>query len=206
MKYNKIIQVFLLMFASLFFVLWMFMYVYNKRLNESNNTLMISLSNKEMMNKQLYYSYLQSIKCDASSMKSNLKILDYKYQLSETIKVPTLIFMFSKYSCHPCIERELKIIEKMEESKIPILIIGTFPTYRELLSVLSDYKITSSKIAITNEDLTMNYEKEWPDMFYAVIDNNLNLDNIFIPVQHNNALSEEYSIFIKKKIKGVYGE
>ncbi len=32
------------------------------------------------------------------------------------------------------------------------------------------------------------------------------LDNIFIPVQHNNALSEEYSIFIKKKIKGVYGE
>lgn len=206
MKHKNIIQVFLVIVAGLFFVLWIIMYVYNKNLNDDNKTLMVSLSNNMIMNKQLSFAYLQSIKCDVSSMKLNLRSLDNKYQLNKAIKGPTLIFIFSQYSCHSCIERELRLIENIEERGIPILIVGIFPTHRELLSVLSDYKIKSSVIAITHEDLTMNYDDEWPDMFYALIDNDLNLENLFIPAQHNKALSEKYFSFIKEEINGFNAE
>lgn len=116
--------------------------------------------------------------------------------LSDIIKSKTVIARISQSSCNPCLKRELKYIKELEDNNIPIIIFASFSNKRSLNALLADYNITSTVYLLERNNHLFHFD-DFIRLYTFTIDNNLNVGNLFIPVQYEDELSKEYHKYLK---------
>ena len=104
----------------------------------------------------------------------------------------SIFFFFSESACNPCIKRELHNIKEKRQEGVPVLIIGKYTTYRNLHTLLTKYDLTDNFVSIGLGESPFVGDKEMMNLFYAIIDTNHTIHDIFIPVQLNDSLSTQY--------------
>lgn len=198
MNTQKILNTIMYLSVIVVLALWGILLVQNKRLTKINRTLNAAVTNVKMTNALISRAYLETVANDNVTITSSIKGLDNRiYNLHEIIDTTKLVFAFSQSSCNPCIDRELKSIKQLEDMGIPILIIGSFSSYRGLISLLANYNIESDRIAIDYDCQLFSLDRNHIDMCYAIVDNATNVTNFFIPVQNADELSNNYLEKIK---------
>ncbi len=118
---------------------------------------------------------------------------------------PVLVLRFTEYSCHVCVERELKKIHDLPDTIRPdkFVVFASYENLRQLLLFKEDNHIGYPVYTIGNDSLTVPLETLTVPYFF-VLDKELRATNIFYPLTSLPGLTDNYFKILKNKCPDLF--
>ena len=162
-----------------------------------------SLSQKNELLKNAWFETLLSAGYD---INTNLSLINdtSSVLLKNIVLEKTLIVRLSYAACRPCLERELRNVHKLEEKRIPIIIIASYPNKRSLDILLKQYNISSRAYLMYPNQKMFPFDGDVSQLYMFITDHTLTINSFFIPVQMVDDVSDTYfryieSLFLSKR-------
>ena len=158
------------------------------------NLIKIEVATYKAKNEKLEGVLLEMIKNQNIRISKNIKVLNKKLDtlsLGEIINEPMLVFYFNEYSCMPCIDKILKVInERAKYSSIKLIILSK---YDEAKDMVLFYRVNKTQIPVFNltQDLPLPAShRNIPFIFY--IDNSMRVNNLLTIEKSDIKFLKEY--------------
>jgi hypothetical protein len=157
---------------------------YKQRIKRSQDSIELPLNNEERIYNLLHIDTIKylSLNTKFCDIFTNVKDSSNKiYLLKDIIKCNSLIFRFSEYDCHSCIEKALVDLKQhINEIKFNTIIIGSVKYNIKIKNYIINnfankniFYIPDSAINIPAELLNTPY--------FIFTDSSLNVKNIYVP-------------------------
>ncbi len=144
----------------------------------------------------LYNKYLFELKMNNYSIESFSEVINLNNDTIPLVQVlsakPTLVFLFSKLTCAPCIKHELTNL-KSKESMFGnnILIITDFDNHGDLVMFCKNNEINYSMCILNNKDInSLLFSK--PYLSYFILSNNIIMRDFFLVNKDLPELTNNY--------------
>lgn len=133
-----------------------------------------------------------------SSLPEIVKLNDGTFVDFENVVLnKTVVFRFFENSCSPCVRRELSNVRNMLIKKIPIIIIASFSSERKLKAILSEYSINTTVYNLDKTSFVLKECDQLSKAYYFILDENMKVNNLFIPLQSEDDLSDVYCDYVE---------
>lgn len=199
-KNNRLIYILLLFLLSVDMAL----IIKNFRLKQEITKIIEGISDSAIYydllrgNMSMYYSYNETPLADFIVKDRNKN----EFKLSQLLdKEYKLIYKYSNTNCFSCIEIELQRIEEVAKriSKERILILAEYSNMREFTAFIEERKLDLPIYYIKKEDFkSLVLEKENVP-FVCLLNKDLKISHLFIPIKEIPGHSKRYYSIIYKK-------
>lgn len=183
---------FLTMFIS---IVYSFIRVYtmNKALNTIKDLLKTEITQKKLVEDSLFKSiFFNGTEISKKLYTDTGEVIS----LDSIVNSKVLIYRIFDNSCASCINQEFNVLKEIEKSGFPIMIISTFSNFRLLKSYIKEHGIKSPVYNLKENAYLFSFERETNDIYYCVLDKNLNYNYLFFPIQNDKDLSLAYIQYI----------
>lgn len=202
LKFYKAFMRFIKKFANLILLIIIFflltkLFYNNKIINKTNNRANERIRALEYTIKDLKQYNLFSIEVENQILNECLirnqenEIL----KLDNVIKNETIVFRIFENSCRPCIEENLLNISNLAKNK-NVIILGSFYNFASYNFFAKQNKLL--KCYMTNKILFKNQLERFEIMYYFIINEEMEVSKIHVPLNNDSNYTTEYLSIINK--------